>query len=159
MAQTTEQCCKEHPNVSPSGRVRIITERWGGVDRISIRLEASHPCGIDGYSVSVSVDAGGGMRERILREDVMGIDCNDNKKIEVIWDIGQTGSGRATSNVKGTPISESSYMSAGHASDLDGKQLTAVFAVTSCCETKAGAEIKIAKVTFRPPITDEKNLT
>jgi len=156
--EKTEECCAKHRNVRPKGVVSIETERFGGVDRISIRLKASHPCGIDGYSVSVTSDLGGGMRERVLREDVAGMDCASNKDLEVVWDIGPTGSGRATSNIKGKPISESSFMARESASDFQGRDLDAQFDVTSCCDTKSSAEIKIAALTFRPPIKQQKNL-
>ena len=155
---TTEDCCKEHPKVAPAGQVRIETERWGGVDSITIRLSASHPCGISAYSVSISADAGGGMRERFLREDVSGIDCEDNKDLEVIWRVGATGSGRATSNVKGKPTNESSFMTGRAASDFAGEALKAEFEVTSCCDTVATAEIDIAAVTFRPAVNERKRL-
>ncbi len=99
------------------------------------------------------------MRDRFLREDVLGTDCDDNKDLEVIWRVGPTGSGRATTSVKGKPTTESTFMAPGPAADLEGRQLTAVFEVTSCCDTAARAEILIGAITLRPPITERKNLT
>lgn len=98
------------------------------------------------------------MRDRFLREDVMGIDCGENKDIEVIWRVGLTGSGRATTNVKGIPTTESSFFAPGPAADLEGRELTEVFEVTSCCRTWSRAEIRIGAITFNPPIAERKDL-